>query len=91
MSDDARSSLDSALADRYRVTGAIGDGGMSTVYAAEDVRHGRTVAIKVLRPELAESIGAERFLREIEVTAGLVHPNILPVLDSGEIRDSPTM
>jgi serine/threonine-protein kinase len=57
---------------------------MSTVYSAEDVRHGRTVAIKVLLPELAESIGAERFLREIEVTAGLVHPNILPLLDSGE-------
>ena len=83
MSDDVRSRLDEALHGRYRVTGEVGSGGMATVYRAEDVRHGRTVAIKVLLPELAESIGAERFLREIEVTAGLTHPNVLPLLDSG--------
>jgi eukaryotic-like serine/threonine-protein kinase len=84
MSGDTLPRIRSALEGHYRVTGEIGAGGMSTVYSAEDVRHGRTVAIKVLLPELAESIGAERFLREIEVTAGLVHPNILPLLDSGE-------
>jgi serine/threonine-protein kinase len=76
--------LNAALEGRYRVTREIGAGGMSTVYGAEDIRHGRTVAVKVLLPELAKSIGAERFLREIEVTAGLTHPNILPLLDSGE-------
>jgi serine/threonine-protein kinase len=84
MSDDSLPKLTLALQERYRVTETIGAGGMSTVYRAEDVRHGREVAVKVLLPELAESIGAERFLREIEVTARLTHPNILPLLDSGE-------
>jgi serine/threonine-protein kinase len=84
MIDDPQSSLNGALEGRYRILGVLGAGGMATVYRAEDLRHGRSVAIKILDPELAESLGAERFLREIEVTAGLTHPNILPLLDSGE-------
>jgi serine/threonine-protein kinase len=76
--------LQQALADRYRIEREIGSGGMATVYLAEDLKHHRPVAIKVLRPELAAALGAERFLREIEVTAGLTHPHILPLFDSGE-------
>ena len=76
--------LRAALADRYRVERELGSGGMATVYLAEDLRHGRAVAIKVLRPELAATLGAERFLLEIKTTAQLTHPNILPLLDSGE-------
>ena len=76
--------LQSALADRYRIDREIGAGGMATVYLAEDVRHDRRVALKVLRPELAAVIGAERFLAEIKLTANLQHPHILPLFDSGE-------
>jgi tRNA A-37 threonylcarbamoyl transferase component Bud32/dienelactone hydrolase len=76
--------LTAALADRYRIESELGAGGMATVYLAEDLKHKRSVAVKVLRPELAAALGAERFLREIEITAGLTHPHILPVLDSGE-------
>jgi serine/threonine-protein kinase len=76
--------LQSALADRYRLDREIGAGGMATVYLAEDVRHDRKVALKVLRPELAAVIGAERFLAEIKLTANLQHPHILPLFDSGE-------
>ena len=76
--------LQSALADRYRLEREIGAGGMATVYLAEDVRHDRRVALKVLRPELAAVIGAERFLAEIKLTANLQHPHILPLFDSGE-------
>ena len=76
--------LGAALAGRYRVLDVAGRGGMATVHVAEDVKHGRKVAIKVIRPELTESIGARRFLREIELLARLTHPNILPLLDSGE-------
>jgi Tol biopolymer transport system component/tRNA A-37 threonylcarbamoyl transferase component Bud32 len=76
--------LQSALADRYRLDKEIGAGGMATVYLAEDVRHDRRVALKVLRPELAAVIGAERFLAEIKLTANLQHPHILPLFDSGE-------
>ncbi|MEO8140620.1 MAG: protein kinase, partial [Gemmatimonadota bacterium] len=74
-------------ADRYALDRELGAGGMATVYLAEDLRHHRKVAIKVLRPELAAVIGAERFLKEIETTAGLQHPHILPLLDSGEVSD----
>jgi serine/threonine-protein kinase len=74
----------SALADRYRVERELGAGGMATVYLAEDLKHRRRVAVKVLKPELAASIGAERFLREIETTANLRHPHILPLYDSGD-------
>ncbi|HEX3235987.1 MAG TPA: protein kinase [Gemmatimonadales bacterium] len=76
--------LQSALTDRYRLEREIGAGGMATVYLAEDVRHDRRVALKVLRPELAAVIGAERFLAEIKLTANLQHPHILPLFDSGE-------
>src|SRR5687768_8184906 len=76
--------LRQALAERYRVEDEIGRGGMATVYRAHDLRHDRSVALKVLRPELAASLGTERFLREITLTARLDHPHILPLLDSGE-------
>jgi serine/threonine-protein kinase len=73
-----------ALTARYRVERELGAGGMATVFLAEDVKHRRQVALKVLKPELAAILGAERFLKEIEVTANLQHPNILPLYDSGE-------
>jgi serine/threonine-protein kinase len=76
--------LAAALADRYRIERELGRGGMATVYLADDLKHGRRVAIKVLRPELAMALGAERFLREIAMTASLRHPHILPLYDSGE-------
>ena len=76
--------LKTALADRYVIQEELGAGGMATVYLAEDLKHHRKVAVKVLRPELAEIVGAERFLKEIEVTANLQHPHILPLFDSGE-------
>ncbi len=76
--------LSTALADRYRVERRLGEGGMATVYLAEDLKHDRKVALKVLRPELAAVIGAERFLNEIKLTANLQHPHILPLFDSGE-------
>ena len=73
-----------ALAGRYRFERELGRGGMATVWLAEDVRHHRRVAIKVLHPELSAVLGPERFLKEIELTAGLQHPHILPLFDSGE-------
>jgi serine/threonine-protein kinase len=76
--------LKSALADRYRLERELGAGGMATVYLAEDLKHHRKVAVKVLRPDLAATMGAERFEREIQVAARLTHPHILGVLDSGE-------
>ena len=76
--------LSAALAGRYDVTRELGSGGMATVYLAEDLKHSRNVAIKVLKPELASALGPERFLREIELAAGLDHPHILPLYDSGE-------
>jgi eukaryotic-like serine/threonine-protein kinase len=76
--------LRASLADRYTVEGELGEGGMATVYLATDVKHRRRVAVKVLKPELAAAVGAERFLREIETTANLRHPHILPLYDSGE-------
>jgi Tol biopolymer transport system component/tRNA A-37 threonylcarbamoyl transferase component Bud32 len=84
MSDEAITRLNAALQDRYRVDGELGRGGMATVYLAEDLRHKRRVALKVLRPELSAIVGAERFLAEIEVTAKLQHPHILPLFDSGQ-------
>ena len=72
-----------ALGDRYVVEGELGRGAMAVVYLARDRRHDRRVALKVLQPELTESLGAERFLREIEITAQLSHPRIVPLLDSG--------
>ena len=78
------SRLQGALADRYRIEREIGAGGMATVYLAQDLRHDRKVALKLLRPELSAVIGAERFLAEIKLTANLQHPHILPLFDSGE-------
>ncbi len=76
--------LSAALADRYRLERELGAGGMATVYLAQDVRHDRKVALKVLRPELSAILGAERFLAEIKTTANLQHPHILSLFDSGE-------
>ena len=73
-----------ALADRYVVERELGRGGMATVYLAEEKKHGRKVAIKVLRPELTAALGTERFLREIGIAARLAHPHIVPLIDSGE-------
>ena len=81
---DPLESLRAALQDRYAVDRLIGQGGMATVYLASDNRHDRQVAIKVLRAELAASLGSDRFIREIKVAARLQHPNILPLYDSGE-------
>jgi len=81
---DATSRLSTALADRYVIERELGRGGMATVYLAEDLKHHRRVAVKVLRPELAAALGGERFLREIETTAALHHPHILPLYDSGD-------
>lgn len=72
-----------ALADRYRIIRHLGTGGMASVYLAEDLKHERQVAIKVLKPELAAVLGAERFVIEIKTTAALQHPGILPLFDSG--------
>jgi Tol biopolymer transport system component len=76
--------LSAALADRYRIERELGAGGMATVYLAEDLKHDRQVAIKVLRPELAAVLGADRFIQEIKTTASLQHPHILPLFDSGQ-------
>ncbi len=81
---DGHDRLRAALADRYAILGELGAGGMATVYLAEDLKHHRKVAVKVLRPELAAILGGERFLKEIEVTANLQHPHILPLYDSGK-------
>jgi len=78
--------LSQALEGRYAIDREIGHGGMATVYLARDLRHDRDVAVKVLRPELAAVIGAERFLAEIKTTANLQHPHILPLHDSGEVN-----
>jgi TolB-like protein/tRNA A-37 threonylcarbamoyl transferase component Bud32 len=80
---DAAARLAAAIAERYRIEHQLGRGGMATVYLAEDLKHQRRVAIKVLHPELAAAIGAERFLAEIRTTANLQHPHILPLHDSG--------
>jgi hypothetical protein len=81
---DLLARLQSALADRYTIERELGAGGMATVYLGRDLKHGRQVALKVLRQELTATLGAERFQREIQIAAQLQHPNILPLLDSGE-------
>ena len=81
---DSVQRLTAALAGRYTIIREIGAGGMATVYLAEDVRHHRQVALKVLKPDLAASIGAERFLHEIEIAARLHHPHVLSLYDSGQ-------
>ncbi len=77
--------LKTALADRYKIEHELGEGGMATVYLAEDLKHDRKVAVKVLKPELAALLGAERFVQEIKTTANLQHPYILPLVDSGKV------
>jgi serine/threonine-protein kinase len=86
--NDTLAHLRSALAGRYTIEREVGAGGMARVYEANDLRHHRKVAIKVLRPELSEALGAERFLREIQTSAALRHPHILPLFDSGEAQGS---
>ena len=83
---DVQEQLVAALAHRYDIEREIGHGGMAIVFLARDAKHGRQVAVKVLRPELATSLGAERFLREINIAARLTHPNILALHDSGDAR-----
>src|SRR6476646_6691648 len=75
--------LTATLGDRFRVDRELGAGGMATVYVAHDLRHDRLVAIKVFSDALAQSVGAERFLREIQIAAQLQHPHIVALLDSG--------
>ena len=82
--DSAAVRLNAALEGRYRIESELGEGGMATVYLADDLKHERKVALKVLKPELAAVVGAERFLAEIKTTANLQHPHILPLFDSGE-------
>jgi eukaryotic-like serine/threonine-protein kinase len=82
--DVAGPSVRDALRDRFRLERELGQGGMATVYLAEDLKHRRKVAVKVMRPEIAQSLGAARFLREIDIAAQLTHPHILPLHDSGE-------
>ena len=76
--------LNAALEGRYRIECELGEGGMPTVYLADDIKHERKVALKVLKPELAAVVRAERFLAEIKTRANLQHPHILPLFDSGE-------
>ncbi len=83
---DLAEQLNAALAGRYRIEREVGRGGMAAVFLAEDLKHHRPVAIKVLHPELTVLLGPDRFLREIEIAARLQHPHILPLLDSGEAR-----
>jgi serine/threonine-protein kinase len=75
--------LNTALAGRYRIERHLGEGGMASVYLCEDLRHKRKVALKLLKPELAAVLGADRFVQEITTTASLQHPHILPLFDSG--------
>lgn len=84
MSATAIERLKAALDGRYAIERELGEGGMATVYLAEDLKHNRKVAVKVLRPELAAALGAERFVQEITTTANLQRPHILPLFDSGE-------
>ena len=84
LSTDAATHLSAALVGRYRIERELGAGGMATVWLAHDLKHHRKVAIKVLHPHLAAVVGAERFLKEIQTTAHLQHPHILPLFDSGE-------
>ncbi|MGH7695957.1 MAG: protein kinase domain-containing protein, partial [Gemmatimonadaceae bacterium] len=84
MTTDPLGRLTRALADRYRVEHVLGEGGMATVYLAHDLKHHRQVAIKVLKPDVAAAVGADRFLREIAIAAKLNYPHIVPLFDSGE-------
>ncbi len=89
VNDDAAAALPEVLAGRYRVGRELGRGGMASVYLAQDLKHGRDIAIKVIKSDLSASLGHERFLREIEIAARLRHPNIVPLYDSGEVGGLP--
>src|SRR5688500_2175991 len=84
-SEAAQRALREALGESYALERELGRGGMATVYLARDLRHRRAVAVKVLHPELSAMLGPERFLKEIELTASLQHPHILPLFDSGSL------
>ena len=86
--DDRSAALPDLLVDRYRIGRELGRGGMASVYLARDEKHGRDVAIKIIKSDLSASLGHDRFLREIEIAARLRHPNIVPLYDSGEAGDS---
>src|SRR5260370_5966631 len=86
--EPVRDALSVALGDRYTIERELGRGGMATVFGAEALRHSRQVAIKVLRPDVAAAIGAERFLREIAIAARLTHPHVLSLIDSGQADGS---
>ena len=86
--DDPSAALPDLLVDRYRIGRELGRGGMASVYLARDEKHGRDVAIKIIKSDLSASLGHDRFLREIEIAARLRHPNIVPLYDSGEAGDS---
>ena len=87
--DQMEAHLRTGLSDRYRIEGRIGIGGMAAVFLAQDLRHGRQVALKAMRPRLPDQQGIQRFLREIRLTARLHHPHILPLFDSGEFEGVP--
>ena len=82
---DLRTRLDTAL-DQYRIESQVGEGGMAVVFLAEDLKHNRRVALKVMKPDVGASLGSERFLREIDIAAKLSHPHIVPLYDSGEVE-----
>src|SRR3970282_1343906 len=79
--------LRQSVADRYAIEREVGRGGMATVFLAQDLRHRRPVALKVLHPQLATALGPDRFLREIQIAARLQHPHIVPLYDSGQAGD----
>jgi len=83
-SPDLQQRLAAALSGRYTIEGEVGRGGMATVYRAEDLKHRRPVAVKILHPHIAAHLGSERFLREIQIAARLSHPHILSLIDSGQ-------
>src|SRR6266496_3195454 len=85
----ATEAIGSALLDRYTIERELGRGGMAVVHLAEEKKHARKVAIKILKPEFTASVGAERFLREIGIAARLSHPHIVPLIDSGESDGHP--
>ena len=80
--------LSESLAGQYRIDRVLGSGGMATVYLAHDVRHDRQVAVKVVKPEIVATVGADRFINEIRTTAHLKHPHVLPLFDSGSAGDA---
>src|SRR5687768_7425071 len=86
---DSSNLLQAAVGDRYRIEGKLGEGGMATVFLAEDRKHHRKVAIKVLHEAVAHTIGIRRFLLEIEVIARLQHPHLLTLIDSGDVDGVP--